>query len=234
MAESATLHLDQLTRRFGRHTVVAGVSLSAQAGSSHLIVGPNGSGKSTIARLAVGLLRPHGGRVRIGAADPRVDPSARARLGYLGHQTSLYGDLTAVANLRFAAELAGLTDRTSRIEQCLDAVGVGAERSIAVRRLSRGMAQRVAIARSLLAEPSVIVWDEPLTGLDQGSVGRVATLISAERARGAAVVIISHDWDALWLADTSVHLIDRGRIVATESTATSLADFRRHYARVVG
>lgn len=229
----AILSLDAVARRFGRRTVVAGVSLTVLPGSTHLIVGPNGSGKSTLARLSVGLLKPHGGQVLVAGADPRQAPAARARIGYLGHQSQLYGDLTPDENLAFAARLWGLDGAVTRIAERFEAAGVGAEREVPVRRLSRGMVQRVTIARSLLHRPDLLVWDEPLTGLDQNSIERAVALLDAERARGAAIVLISHDLEPLWRADTQVHLLHQGKIIETLSTDTPLAAFRSRYGAVV-
>ena len=174
-------------------TVVNRVTLTVEPGEIHLIVGPNGSGKSTLARLGVGLLRPHHGRVRIDGSDPRAVEAVRARIGYLGHESQLYDDLSPLENLRFAARLHGLDDPDRAARTALDLVGVPADRPIKVRRLSRGFVQRVALARSLVHRPALLVWDEPLTGLDAGSVGRVIDLIAAEQGRGTAVMVISHD-----------------------------------------
>ena len=232
MAEPATLDLQQVARRFGSRVAVAEFSLQVSPGSVHLIVGPNGSGKSTVARLAVGLLRPHGGQVRVFGNDPRGAPSARSRLGYLGHQTLLYGDLTPVENLAFSARLHGLDRLAERIEASLDSVGVGGERVVQVRRLSRGMTQRVAIARSLLHQPDLIVWDEPLTGLDQPSVTRVVDLLEQHRARGASVVVISHDLAELWRPNVAVHIVHQGRLQETMATSMPLPEFRARYAEL--
>src|SRR5687768_2720918 len=94
---------DQVVRRFGSRPVVNGVSIQVSPGTIHLVVGANGSGKATLSRLFVGLLRPHRGQVRVFGGDPRIDGDLRRRIGYLGHESQLYGDLSAVENLRFAA-----------------------------------------------------------------------------------------------------------------------------------
>ncbi|MFN0179065.1 MAG: ABC transporter ATP-binding protein [Gemmatimonadales bacterium] len=232
MADLATLELHHLARRFGHRIAVADLSLRIESGSFHLIVGPNGSGKSTLARMAVGLLRPHGGQVLVQGGDPRVSPDARRRLGYLGHQTQLYGDLTPIDNLRFAARLAGLDAVEDRVATGLEDVGIGPERAVNVRGLSRGMAQRVAVARSLIHRPELIVWDEPLTGLDQASATRVVGLLERHRERGAAVAVISHDLGELWRPGVTVHVIQAGRLVETTSTAVPLDQFRSRYAEL--
>ncbi|MBM4187899.1 MAG: ABC transporter ATP-binding protein [Gemmatimonadetes bacterium] len=230
----AILALDAVQRRFGSRPVVRAVSLTVHPGSSHLVVGPNGSGKSTLARLAVGLLKPHGGSVRVGGLDPRREPIARARIGYLGHQSLLYGDLTPEENLVFANRVAGRSWAKDAIGARLEQVGIGIERGVPVRRLSRGMVQRVAIARSLLHDPDLVVWDEPLTGLDQASIERTIGLLDAERNRGAATLVISHDLGPLWRPATAVHLLNGGQVVESLDTTTPLEQFRARYGSLFG
>ncbi len=224
------LGLDQVSRRFGNRTVVDQVTLSVKPGEFHLLVGPNGSGKSTIARLGVGLLRPHRGTARVAGADPRSSESARRLIGYLGHESQLYADLTPVENLEFAARLHGLAQIDATVAAILDRLEVAAERTIAVRRLSRGYVQRVAICRSLIHRPSLLVWDEPLTGLDQASLDRVIGLVEAVLAEGVAVVLVSHDLPELWRLAGRVHVVEQGTIRFSATTATPLAEFRRQYA----
>ena len=220
------LAIDDVSRRFGTRTVVNRVTLTVDPGEIHLVVGPNGSGKSTLARLAVGLLRPHRGQVRIGGIDPRGVEQVRAQVGYLGHESQLYDDLSPLENLRFVAKLYGQTDPDGAARAALDLVGVEADRPMAVRRLSRGFVQRVALARSLVHRPALLVWDEPLTGLDAGSVGRVIDLISAEQGRGTAVVLISHDLPELWRLSAQVHIIRDGELAHSADTSIDLGQFK--------
>ena len=224
------LGLDQVSRRFGHRTVVDQVTLSVRPGEFHLLVGPNGSGKSTIARLGVGLLRPHQGTARVAGADPRSSENARRMIGYLGHESQLYADLTPVENLQFAARLHGLAQVDEAVATILDRLEVAAERLTAVRRLSRGYVQRVAICRSLIHRPSLLVWDEPLTGLDQSSLDRVVGLVESVLTEGVAVVLVSHDLPELWRLVGHVHVVEQGKIRFSATTATPLAEFRRQYA----
>lgn len=233
MAATPVLQIDNVTRRFGRKAAVAGISVALAPGQIQAWVGPNGSGKSTLARLGVGLLRPHSGTVRVGGADPRRSPEARRQIGYLGHQSLLYQDLTPVANLRFVADLYRLDNPSARIEAILDAAGVGPERRAPVKSLSRGMVQRVALARSLLHAPALVIWDEPLTGLDQASAARAIDLIETARRGGTAAVVISHDLPELWRLAASVQVIHRGAIQTTAHTATPLEEFRTQYAEAI-
>lgn len=223
------LVLDDVSRRFGVRTVVNRVTLTVEPGEIHLIVGPNGSGKSTLGRLAVGLLRPHGGTIRIRGADPRGAPASRASIGYAGHESHLYDDLTAEQNLEFSCRLHGVGDVAAAVAAVLDRLAVGTERHHRLRRLSRGYVQRVALARSLVQRPALVVWDEPLTGLDQRGVELALETIAAERDRGTGVVIVTHDLPELWRLPASVHVIHQGEIRLSADTSTDLAAFRREY-----
>lgn len=234
MAPLPLLTLSNVTRRFGRHIAVADVSLAVAPGEIHALVGPNGSGKSTLARLAAGLLRPHAGSVSVAGEDPRSAPASRRVVGYLGHQSLLYRDLTAVENLRFVAQLHGLEPPGAAVHSALDRCGVGEERHLQVGRLSRGMTQRVALARSLVQQPQIVVWDEPLTGLDQASVRRTVALADSERERGAGVVLVTHDLGELWQLPATVHVLHRGAVRRVCSTSIPLAEFEAQYREAVG
>lgn len=224
------LAIDDVSRRFGRRTVVNRVTLTVEPGEIHLVVGPNGSGKSTLARLGVGLLRPHAGAVRVGGHDPRTVPSARGALGYLGHESQLYDDLTPAENLEFAARLLGVSHPGAAAATALGRFGVDPEGRVPVRRLSRGYVQRIALARSLVHRPALLVWDEPLTGLDAPTVEATVAVIEAERARGAAVMLISHDLPELWRLAAQVHVVRDGEIRLSADTGMTLEQFRTSYA----
>jgi heme exporter protein A len=228
------LALDGVRRRFGRRVVLDGISLTVRPGEIHLVVGPNGSGKSTLERLAAGLLRCHAGSVRLGDRDPRLEPEARRAIGFLGHQSGLYDDLSPIENLRFAARLFRVADPDRAIAAALDLVAIGPDRAVPVRRLSRGTVQRVAIARSLLHRPAVLLWDEPLTGLDGPSVDRVVDLLRSTQRDGTAVLLVTHDLDPLWAIDARVHLLHQGGIRLTLDTGVPATEFRRRYREVLG
>jgi heme exporter protein A len=229
-ATDVSLSLRDVRRRFGRQTVLDGISLAVRPGEIHLVVGPNGSGKSTLLRVAAGLLRAHGGEVRVSEVDPRSAPSVRRLVGFLGHQSGLYEDLTPLENLTFVARLFALSEVGRVVADALDQVAVGSDRTVPMRRLSRGTVQRVAIARSLLHSPRLVIWDEPLTGLDGLSVERVLELLSGTRAAGRSVLLVSHDLEALWRLNARVHVLHRGRFQLSLEPGIELGEFRRRYA----
>jgi heme exporter protein A len=164
--------------------------MSLAAGDTLVVFGPNGAGKTTLLRVLAGLLRPHGGRVRVlGAELPRESFAVRGQIGWLGHEPLLYKELTARENLRFHARLHGIDE--ARVEESLDMVGLAGRAAEPIRELSRGMVQRVATARAVLGSPPLLLLDEPLSNLDPAARELVEPLIG--RSSGCTRVIASHD-----------------------------------------
>lgn len=210
------------------------MSLAVPAGGVQLVVGRNGSGKSTLARIAAGLLRPGAGLVRVHGRDPRADPAARRALGFLGHQSLLYDDLTPLENLSFVARLYGLAPAAPLVDRMLDRLAVGPERRVPLRRLSRGMTQRVALARALLHGPRLLILDEPFTGLDAESAGRLVALLDEARQAGAALLVVTHELADVWRLPAAVAVLEGGTIRLATDTDEPLGLFRERYAEVLG
>ena len=184
------LQLDGLARRYGEREALGGVSLSLEAGQSLVVFGPNGAGKSTLLRVLATLLRPHSGSVRVlGRSLPGDAWAVRGRIGLLAHEPLLYRDLSARENLRFHAALHGVAH--ARVEELLDLVRLRARCAEPLRTLSRGMVQRVAVARAVLHEPELLLLDEPRANLDPAASDLVEPLIG--RADGRTRVLTSHD-----------------------------------------
>jgi heme exporter protein A len=189
MSEPA-LQLEGLARHYGEREALSGVSLSLTAGQTLVVFGPNGAGKTTLLRVLATLLRPHAGSVRVlGSSLPNEAWAVRGRVGLLGHEPLLYRELTARENLRFHARLHGVSDE--HVQQLLETVVMAARASEPLRTLSRGMVQRVAVARAVLHDPELLLLDEPHSNLDPAAVELVAPLIGA--ASGRTRVICSHD-----------------------------------------
>ncbi len=190
----AALELEGLARYYGEREALSGVSLSLAAGQTLVVFGPNGAGKTTLLRVLATLLRPHAGSVRVlDASLPQDAWAVRGRIGLLGHEPLLYRELTARENLRFHARLHGVGDE--RVRELLEALAMSARASEPLRTLSRGMVQRVAVARAVLHEPELLLLDEPHANLDPAAVELVAPLIGAgtDPTRPRTRVIISHD-----------------------------------------
>ena len=189
-----TLEIQGLTRRFGEREALRDVSLSLAEGETLVVLGPNGAGKTTLLRVLATLLRPHEGSVGVlGKPLPREGWAVRGRIGLLGHEPLLYRELSASENLEYHARLHGVG--RERVAELLEAVGMGGRTREPVRELSRGMVQRVAVARAVLHEPELLLLDEPYANLDPAARELVAGLIGrrCDPARPRTRVICSHD-----------------------------------------
>jgi heme exporter protein A len=190
----AAVEVEGLARHYGEREALSDVSLSLQAGSTLVVFGPNGAGKTTLLRVLATLLRPHAGRVCVlGHELPGAAWALRGNVGLLGHEPLLYRELTARENLRFHARLHGVA--RERVDQVLEAVAMSTRKDEPLRTLSRGMVQRVAVARAVLHEPELLLLDEPYSNLDPAAIELVAPLIGAgtDPARPRTRVICSHD-----------------------------------------
>ena len=178
------------------------------------LFGRNGAGKTTFLKIAATLVRHTSGKLRIEGIDIREEPeNARRHIGFLSHNTYLYRDLTPVENLRFFARLYGVTDSDERIQSLLDRVGLRHRASDPVRAFSRGLHQRLGIARVMLHDPSVILLDEPYTGLDANAVEILNQILDQAAASGRTIILTTHDLEQGLRGATRAAIIDRGKIV---------------------
>ncbi len=202
-----------LRRTFSGVTVLAGVDLVVEGGECVALLGANGAGKTTLLRMLAMLLRPSGGRLRLFGEDAATRPaSALRRIGYVGHESACYGDLTAVENLAFYAELYGVSDAGRRIDELVEWTELGRFARRPVRTFSRGMVQRVALARALLHRPELLLLDEPFTGLDPHATATLEALLIELRRTGHAIVLSTHDVPRAAALASRVVMLHRGRI----------------------
>jgi heme exporter protein A len=206
----AVLEVEGLARHFGEREALSNVSLSLSEGQTLVVFGPNGAGKTTLLRVLATLLRPHAGAVRVlGCSLPAEAWAVRGRVGLLAHEPLLYRELTAHENLRFHAQLHGVGDQ--RVRELLAAVAMDARAHEPLRTLSRGMVQRVAVARAVLHDPELLLLDEPHSNLDPAAIELVAPLIGTRAGTDTdpgghrTRVICSHD-PARGLAEADVVL----------------------------
>jgi heme exporter protein A len=184
------IELRGLVRHFGERTALQRVSVSVPAGATLAVLGSNGAGKSTLLRILATLLRPHGGEVHVlGQPLPRGGYAVRGRIGLLAHDPLLYRDLNARENLRYHARLHG--QPLERVEEVLRAVAMQDRADEPMRSLSRGMVQRLAVARAVLHRPALLLLDEPRANLDPAASALVEPLIG--RQAGTTRVLTSHD-----------------------------------------
>jgi heme exporter protein A len=200
----AAIELERLERRYGERVALGGVSVRVEEGQTLAVLGGNGAGKTTLLRVLAGLLRPHGGVARVlGAALPDERWKLPAQVGYLGHEPLLYRELSGRENLVYHARLHGLPD--ARVDELLHAVGMSGRDRDPVRELSRGLVQRLAVARAVLHDPKLLLLDEPRANLDPAAAELLEPLIG--RSSGRTRVLVSHDVEgALAESDLSLGL----------------------------
>ena len=218
-----------LVRAFAGTPVLAGVDLVVRAGEAVVLLGPNGAGKTTLLRMLALLLRPGGGRLALFGVDAGAAPPAlRRRIGYVGHESLCYPDLTAAENLGFYARLFDVPDGAARVAELIAWAGLEAHARRPVRAYSRGMVQRLALARALLHGPDLLLLDEPFTGLDAEAVAALQQQLGALHAAGHAIVLTTHDLERAAPVATRLAILHRGRIAwaqdgAPEPTAVAAA-----------
>lgn len=232
--DAPALEAEGVVRRYGRRRAVDGVSVALGRGECLALFGPNGAGKTTLLRVLAGLLRPHAGTVRVGGTPVAEGAVARSRVGLVSHQSMLYSALTARENLRFTARLYGLPDPAAAADAALARLAVLDRADAPVRALSRGLQQRVSIARALVHHPAVLLLDEPYTGLDEGGAAALTATLTALLAEGTALVLVTHNLaEGLALA-THAAIMREGRLVRHEPrTAVEPARYAAQYRELV-
>ncbi len=225
-----------LVKTFGLKPVLRGLTLTVPEGEFVAVLGANGAGKTTLLRILATLSQPTAGAVTVaGHALPRHAAEVRGLLGMVSHQPMLYGDLTAEENLRFYATLYALpAPHAPRLAEVLEQVGLAKRRHDFVRTFSRGMQQRLAIARAILPNPAVMLFDEPHTGLDQQASTMLDGLLKDVAARGRTVLMTTHDLPRAHALAQRVVVVARGKIALEARTADlSLPELFHAYSQAV-
>jgi heme exporter protein A len=206
------VELRNVTKAFGPVRALVAVSATVKFGRVFVVEGANGSGKSTMLSLVAGLTRPTSGTVDHGALG-LTPAKVRAQLGWLGHETLCYGDLSGLENLRLAASLYGCGE--DAVQSAVERFEMGPFANRPVRTYSRGQRQRLALARSVVHSPRLLLLDEPSTGLDAASVDVLVGVVGEEVSRGAAVVVVTHDRPLMARLPGDRIRLERGRAVPT-------------------
>ncbi len=210
-----------LSKYFGRFTALRDLTLTVKQGEFVSLFGRNGAGKSTLLRILAGLCRPSAGAFAIGSGG-----LPRGVIGYLSHLTSLYLDLTAVENLRFYARLMDVRPDEEFLNQRIRRVGLAGRESEPVRNYSRGMQQRLAIARAFLHDPQILLLDEPFTGLDLSGSGLLQNFLSEARSKGKTCILATHDAPLGYEMADRLVVLERGTAALDVSKASlSLKEF---------
>jgi len=219
MREPAVV-VEGLVKRFVSKTAVDGLSFSVAPGEIYGLLGPNGAGKTTTLRVLAGLLTPTAGQARIAGADVSVDPlGVRRQLGFLTNTTGLYARLTGAELLVYFARLFGLPAATARarIAALTEALQLAPFLERRCEALSTGERQRLSIARAMLHDPAVLIFDEPTAGLDVLASRFLRAFVRAERDRGKAVVFSTHYLAEAELLCDRIGLLHQGRLIAEGS-----------------
>lgn len=220
---------ENVHKTFAWTPVLRDISCTVEAGQAVAVFGPNGAGKTTLLRLLASLLKPSSGSLRLFAL-PADDPRARRRIGFVGHDSFLYPDLSPFENLRFYAHAYRLDNGAARVQAMLEYVGLQDWATTPVRSLSRGMEQRLALARALLHEPDLLLLDEPYTGLDAEALELLHASLLRARQAGKTIVFSSHDFERGLALCSRVLMLCRGRIVWQSTADTpSVAELRDIY-----
>jgi len=218
------VEVDKVGRVYGRKRALHDVSFRLTAGESAALLGPNGAGKSTLLSILSAQSEPSSGHIRFGG-QPTSD-ATRAGIGVVAHESLCYGDLSGRENLRFFARLYGVPSPNARADDMLTRLGLDPEAADRPSRTySRGMMQRLSVARALIHRPGLVLLDEPFTGLDRDGVAALARLLVEERERGAMLLVVTHDLPAVREVCQRALVLHRGRLVHDEPLAgRTLAD----------
>jgi heme exporter protein A len=214
------VQIEKVAKRYGTERALAGVSLELARGTMCALLGHNGAGKTTLLGVVSTLVRPNSGSVTYRSGDAKLAGEAvRREIGLLAHASLCYGELTAIENLELVAGLYGVSGSVTAV---LDQVGLDARaRERPARTYSRGMLQRLALARALLTKPSLLLLDEPFTGLDRGGALALGEQLGGLKADGTIVVVVTHDLEAIAGRTDHVAILKRGKLVCEERSDLS-------------
>ena len=227
------IEVHSLVKSFGSKAALRGVDLDVAEGESLTLVGPNGAGKTTFIRVLATLTRPSKGSVRVAGCDiTRQGSEIRRHIGLVSHQTFLYGDLSAEENLRFYGRMYDVPELEPSIRSLLQRVGLEHRRLDLIRTFSRGMQQRLSIARALLHDPALLLLDEPFTGLDQRAMEMLREVLTDLAGKSRTIVMTTHNLErGLEICDRAA-ILANGRIVyQAGKDSLDLASFREAYRR---
>jgi heme exporter protein A len=217
------LAIEGVWKFYGDFPALRDISFNVEPGSCVALLGRNGAGKTTLLKILAGLSRPAKGEVKLFGQDA-TERSSRASIGVLGHGIGIYEELSAIENLRLFAGLYGLPEPESRAMEWLERTGLERVKDGLVREFSRGMRQRLAVARAFLHNPRLLLLDEPFTALDDRAIAVLQTVLRDALAEGRTVLMSTHQLrEALELA-THVALINRGKLAFTGSRTQEMLD----------
>jgi len=217
------LEIDGVTKYFGDFPALRDIQLSIEPGSALALLGRNGAGKTTLLRILAGLSRPSKGSVRILGKNVREEETRR-RIGVLGHSIGIYDEFSAEENLMLFARMYGLANPRMKADEWLDRTGLAHVRDGLVREFSRGMRQRLAVARAFIHDPEVLLFDEPFTSLDDRAIAVLQDLLRGAREQGRTVIMSTHQLREALELSTHVALLKRGAIAYSGERLQEMLD----------
>jgi len=235
-SQAWAIEVQGLTKSFGNHLALKGVELRVREGEFLTIFGPTGWGKTTLIKVLATIMKPSSGNVRVAGFDLQDSPvPIRRKIGVVSHQPFLYDDLTAFENLKFYGRMYDVPNLEARIDEVITKVGLASRLHHQVRTLSRGMQQRLSIARAVLHRPSIMLLDEPETGLDQYATARLREVLDTLSAENGTVIMTTHRLEYGLEMGDQVAILAGGRIAYQESKQSLDVDsLRQTYYRLTG
>jgi len=230
------IKIRNLKKYFGTFYALRGIDLEFNSGEFWMVVGPNGAGKTTLLKIIATLSRPSSGDIEIGENKSVLSKLAiRRNIGFIGHQNFLYDNLTAEENLTFYARMYGLTDIKKTVKKKLEQVGLLHRKSELVRNFSRGMQQRLTIARALLSDPKVVLLDEPFSGLDQQGVDLFSDLLTSLGSPERIIIMTTHNLHLGWELATHYAILNSGKLIdQNECRNVRFEEFKQRYKTLTG
>jgi len=225
------ISVDGISKTFGPRLVLNNIGFDIHVGQAVCLCGINGAGKSTLLRIAAGILSPDSGSIRIYGHDIHKNPeAAKSQLGVISHKSMVYPDLTVSENLCFAADLYNVKDRDNRINELLEDGGLSAYRYDRAGILSRGLLQRLSIARAMVHKPAVLLADEPFTGLDSQACLHLILVFKNFIDNRGTIIMTTHDISFALRCCGRVMVLDKGKVIFDEAAAAlDAASFSQDY-----
>ena len=234
-ADGYAIEVKRLIKSYGENHALRGIDLNVKWGDILAIFGPNGAGKTTLLKVLATLVKPSAGDVSVAGFNSKQDAiMIRRRIGVVTHQTLLYDDLSAYENLRFYGKMYDVSNLRDRINQLIAQVGLESRIHDPVRTLSRGMQQRLAIARALIHDPPVLLLDEPGTGLDQHASAMFAHILNSTVNKQRAVLMTSHSLEQGAALSSRIAIMADGKIAYEGSKQLDIGNLREVYYQCTG
>ena len=212
--DAPAIEIRGLAKSFGNHPALQGIDLEVETGKTLAVFGPNGAGKTTLIKILATIMKPSAGEVFIGGLKLKDNAEAiRSRIGIVSHQTFLYSNLTAYENLLFYCRMYGADNPAERIRQVVSMVDMKVRLYDRIDTLSRGMQQRLSIARALLHQPDIVLLDEPETGLDQQAISMLWQMLEEDGGKKRSVIFTSHSLERGLNVCDDIVILNKGKIV---------------------